>query len=299
MLASPSIADRPLVLCASDWSDYALLDSGGGRKLERYGARRVIRPEAQCLWTPKLPGAAWADAEAVFEPTDEDEAGAWRTGLPAGATWSLAWRRLRFHARLMAFRHLGVFPEHAANWAWLEDRVGTSIKPLNVLNLFGYTGIASLACAAAGAAVAHVDASKRAIGWAKENAELSGLSPAPIRWLVEDARKWVAREARRGARYDGIILDPPKFGRGPGGETWRLYEDLPALMAGCAEVLSDDASFLLVNAYQERLTGLALAHLTGEVLAGRGGVIDWGELALEDEGGRRVGLSFFARWSAP
>lgn len=298
MPASPTLADQPLVLRAAGWSDYALLDSGGGRKLERYGERRVVRPERQCLWRPALGDEAWRDADAVFEPTDEEEAGAWRTALPAGAAWSMAWRSLTFHARLMAFRHLGVFPEHAANWAWLDDLVRASGKTLNILNLFGYTGIASLACAAAGASVTHVDASKRAVGWAKENATLSGLAMAPVRWLVEDARKWVAREARRGVRYDGIILDPPKFGRGPGGEAWRLYDDLPGLLAGCAGLLGEEASFLLVNAYSERLTGLALAHLTAEVLAGRSGVIDWGELALADGAGRRVGLSFFARWSA-
>jgi 23S rRNA (cytosine1962-C5)-methyltransferase len=172
------------------------------------------------------------------------------------------------------------------------------------MNLFGYTGLASLAAAKAGASVTHVDASKRAVGWAKENAVLSGLSEAPIRWLIEDARKWVARELRRGARYDGIILDPPKYGRGPGGEVWRLYEDLPDLIAGCSALLADDASFLLLNAYSERLTGLALAHLTAEALGPRGGSIDWGELGLREEapgaaGGRAVGLSFFARWSAP
>jgi 23S rRNA (cytosine1962-C5)-methyltransferase len=167
------------------------------------------------------------------------------------------------------------------------------------LNLFGYTGVASLVCAAAGAAVTHVDASKRAVGWARENAELSGLGDRPVRWLTEDARKWVQREARRGALYDGIILDPPKFGRGPGGEVWRLLDDLPELIAGCAALLSPDASFLLINAYAERLSGLALAGLLGQALAGRGGVIDWGELALmEESGARGVGVSFFARWSA-
>ena len=161
------------------------------------------------------------------------------------------------------------------------------------------TGIASLVCAAAGAAVTHVDASKRAVGWARENAALSGLETAPVRWLCEDARKYVQREARRGQRYDGVILDPPKFGRGPAGEVWRVLEDLPELMAGCAALLADDASFLLLNAYAERLSGLALAGLTAQVLAGRGGVIDWGELALmEESGARGVGLSFFARWGA-
>jgi 23S rRNA (cytosine1962-C5)-methyltransferase len=293
-----------MLLAPTPWADHALVDSGGGRKLERYGQRLVIRPEPQCLWAPRLPQDAWADASAVFEPVDDEEAGRWRFTTAMSETWPMAWGDIDFEARFTAFRHLGVFPEHAANWEWIRTRVRDSNRELRVMNLFGYTGLASLAAAKAGASVTHVDASKRAVGWAKENAVLSGLSEAPIRWLIEDARKWVARELRRGARYDGIILDPPKYGRGPGGEVWRLYEDLPDLIAGCAALLADDASFLLLNAYSERLTGLALAHLTAEALGPRGGSIDWGELGLREEapgaaGGRAVGLSFFARWSAP
>jgi 23S rRNA (cytosine1962-C5)-methyltransferase len=275
------------------------VDSGGGRKLERYGHYLVVRPEPQCMWAPRLSEAAWREAFAVFEPADEDEAGHWRFMDSADETWSMAWGRVRFHARFTAFRHLAVFPEHAANWEWIAERLGA--RPgAKVLNLFGYTGIASLAAAAAGAAVTHVDASKRAVGWARDNAVLSELQDAPIRWICEDARKWVGRELRRGSRYDAIILDPPKFGRGPAGEAWRLYEDLPELMAACAELLSDTASFLILNGYSERLTGAALANLTAGALTGRAGMVDWGELALAEEGGgRSVGLSFFARWSAP
>lgn len=300
--SAPAIAARPTVMVAAPWTHHALVDSGGGRKLERYGQRLLIRPEPQCLWAPRLPEDAWAGAGAVFEPADDEEGGRWRFTGAMSETWPMAWRDIRFHARFTAFRHLGVFPEHAANWGWLSARV-KSRPGLKVLNLFGYTGVASLAAATAGAAVTHVDASKRAVGWAKENAALSGLADAPIRWLIEDARKWVAREVRRGTRYDGIVLDPPKHGRGPGGEVWRLYEDLPDLIAGCAALLDDDASFLLLNAYSERLTGLALAHLTAEALRPRAGTIDWGELALREEapeegGARAVGLSFFARWSA-
>ena len=167
------------------------------------------------------------------------------------------------------------------------------------MNLFGYTGVASLVCAAAGAAVTHVDASKKSVGWARENAALSNLAEAPVRWLCEDARKYVQREVRRGSRYDGIILDPPKYGRGPNGEVWRLYEDLPELIATCAELLSEDARFLIANVYAERISGLAVGSLLREALEGRDGRIDWGELALVEQGGERaVGLSFFARWSA-
>jgi 23S rRNA (cytosine1962-C5)-methyltransferase len=168
-----------------------------------------------------------------------------------------------------------------------------------VLNLFGYTGVASLVMAAAGAAVTHVDASKKAVGWARENAELSGLSDRPVRWIVEDARRYVQREVRRGSKYEGVILDPPKYGRGPGGEVWRLFEDLPELAGLCAELLSENARFLVLNAYAERISGAALSGLLAEKLGARGGRIEWGELALVQEGGQRqVGMSFYARWSA-
>ena len=280
------------------WEDYELLDSGGGRKLERYGPHRVVRPEPQCLWTPSLPESAWAAAEATFDPEGEEDSGRWRYARPIDQTWPMAWRQVRFFGRFTPFRHLAFFPEQAANWAWLDQTLRAGPPGARVLNLFGYTGVASLACAAAGAAVTHVDASKRAIGWARENAELSGMADRPIRWLCEDARRYVQREVRRGSRYQGIILDPPKYGRGPAGEVWRLYEDLPELVRLCAELLADDARFLVANVYAERISGLAVASLLREALAGRGGRIEWGELALaESSGERAVGLSFFARWT--
>ena len=295
----PIIAALPQVLRTEGWADYALLDSGDGRKLERYGSWTVVRPEPQCLWSPDLPPDAWSAADAVFEPADEEDAGRWKMVGDVPPAWPMTWGDVRFNARLTAFRHLAVFPEQAANWSWLDARLRAGKPGLNILNLFGYTGVASLAAVAAGATVTHVDASKKAVGWARENAALSGLYDAPVRWICEDARKYVQREVRRGVRYDGIILDPPKYGRGPTGEVWRLYEHLPALAEDCAALLSDEASFLLLNAYSERISGLALAGLLEGKLGGRGGVIDWGELALMEQAGRRgVGLSFFARWSA-
>jgi 23S rRNA (cytosine1962-C5)-methyltransferase len=281
------------------WSDYALLDSGDGRKLERYGDFSVVRPEPQCMWSPRLGSEAWDQADAVFDPADEEDAGRWRfRGRPVDS-WPLAWKDVRFHGRFTAFRHLAFFPEQAANWAWLDERVRGHGGQPRVLNLFGYTGVASLVCAAAGAAVTHVDASKKAIAWARENAALSGLDDRPIRWICEDARRYVQREARRGSKYEGIILDPPKYGRGPTGEVWRLFEDLPALSALCAELLSDKASFLILNAYAARISGAALAGLLADRLADRGGKVEWGELTLvEQAGDREIGLSFFARWTA-
>lgn len=297
--AALSIAPQPLVMRTTGWADYALIDSGGGRKLERYGPVTVVRPEPQCLWTPRLPDADWAAADAVFDPADEEDAGHWRRTRTVPDSWPMCWGDVAFHARLTAFRHLAVFPEQAANWSWLQARLRDEKPGLKILNLFGYTGVASLVAAASGASVTHVDASKKAVAWGKDNAALAGLADSPVRWICEDARKWVAREQRRGERYDAIILDPPKYGRGPDGEVWRLHEHLPDLLRGCAALLSDDARFLLLNAYSERISGLALAGLTADVVGPRGGVVDWGELALMEAAGERgVGLSFFARWSA-
>ncbi len=301
--ARPRLAPEALTLRTRGWEDYALLDSGGGRKLERYGRFLVVRPEPQCWWAPRLAEEAWAKADAVFDPAaaaEEEDAGRWRfTGRPP-ESFPLRWGQARMHARFTAFRHLAFFPEQAANWAWLEDALkAPSAERPRILNLFGYTGVASLVAAAAGAQVTHVDASKKAIGWARENATLSGMEDRPIRWICEDARRYLQREVKRGSQYQGIILDPPKYGRGPTGEVWRLFEDLPELIGLCAEVLAPDARFLLLNAYAARISGLSLSHLMADALTGRGGTIDWGELALAEENdGREIGLSFFARWSA-
>ena len=295
----PLVADAPGVMRTQGWSDYALLDSGHGRKLERYGRYTVVRPEPQCLWAPRLPAETWDQADAVFDPSDEEDAGRWRFRDKPVEAWPLGWGDVKFHGRFTAFRHLAFFPEQAANWTWLDARVRAHGAQPKVLNLFGYTGVASLAMAAAGAAVTHVDASKKAVAWARENAELSGLADRPIRWITEDARKYVQREVRRGSKYDGVILDPPKYGRGPDGEVWRLFEHLPELADLCAQLLSDDASFLVLNAYAERISGAALSGLLAEKLVTRGGTIEWGELALtEDAGDRQIGMSFYARWAA-
>ena len=301
--SAPALSAHATTLVTLPWDDYALLDSGAGRKLERYGRVNVVRPEPQCWWAPKLAPDIWEKADAIFDPSDEEDAGRWRlAGRPPPETWPLRWGEVRFSARLTPFRHLAFFPEQAANWAWLDRavraRVAAGGAPPRILNLFGYTGVASLVCAAAGAAVTHVDASKKAIGYARENAALSGLEQAPVRWICEDARRYVQRELKRGSMYDGIILDPPKYGRGPTGEVWRLFEDLPDLAASCARLLAPDADFLLMNAYAARVSGVSLAHLLAGETQDRGGRIDWGELVLSEGGaaGRAIGLSFFARW---
>jgi 23S rRNA (cytosine1962-C5)-methyltransferase len=303
-MSPPQIAAESEVMRTTGWADYALLDSGHGRKLEQYGPYKVVRPEPQCLWTPRLPASAWEAADAVFDPSDEEDAGRWRFKDRPVESWPLGWGDVKFHGRFTAFRHLAFFPEQAANWTWLDETVRAAGPnadggPPRVLNLFGYTGVASLVMAAAGAAVTHVDASKKAVAWARENAALSGLAERPVRWIVEDAKKYVQREVRRGSTYEGVILDPPKYGRGPDGQVWRLFEDLPEMASLCAQLLSENAKFLVLNAYAERISGAALAGLLAEKLDGRGGKIEWGELALEEQrGDRAIGMSFYARWAS-
>jgi 23S rRNA (cytosine1962-C5)-methyltransferase len=303
------ITDSATTLRTTGWADYALVDSGNGQKLERYGDFLVIRPEPQCGWAPKYPDL-WDKADAVFDPAGDEDEGRWSFRRQPPEQWALGWDGVKFHGRFTSFRHLAFFPEQAANWAWQKAAL-TSRPGARVLNLFGYTGVASLVAAAAGARVTHVDASKKAVGWARDNAALSGLAEAPVRWICEDARKYVQREVKRGSKYEGIILDPPKYGRGPTGEVWRLFEDLPEMIHLCAQLLSDEAAFLLLNAYAARISGPALAHMMADGMGvQRDGIIDHGELTLIEESRppkgmkaspvapREIGLSFFARWQA-
>ncbi|MCB1456561.1 MAG: class I SAM-dependent rRNA methyltransferase, partial [Nitratireductor sp.] len=244
----------PLLLETSADRFYALLDSGGGEKLERYGPHVILRPEGQAIWQRQLPQKAWAQADAVFTgDTDEEGVGRWRfPRTPLGETWPLEWEGLSFLGRFTSFRHVGVFPEQAAHWRFAEQRIRASLnanrRPVRLLNLFGYTGIASLVAARAGAHVTHVDASKKAIGWARENQEMSGLADKPIRWICEDAVKFCEREVRRGNKYEAIILDPPQFGRGPKGEVWQLFESLPHMLDLVRELVSDHALFVNLTA---------------------------------------------------
>ncbi len=282
----------PITLIGEPWADYGLIDSGHGRKLERYGAYKFIRPEPQALWAPAT--ADWA-ADGEFVPgSDEDGGGQWhhQTKLPQHG-WSSEWEGLTFNTRPTPFRHLGYFPDMAPVWAWMRGQ-----KPETALNLFGYTGVGSLALAANGAAVTHVDASKKSVDQARTNAALSLLHDAPIRWIVDDAAKFTAREVRRGKRYDGIILDPPKFGRGPEGEVWRLEEGLPGLVADCRKLLDADSKFLFLTVYAVRMSALAIGELVRQECADLGGVVECGELGVREES-RELTLptAIFARWS--
>ena len=281
-------------LIAEPWADYVLLDSGHGRKLERYGRFRFIRPEAQAMWSPAA--STWPADGEFLAASDDEGGGRWQLGrnVPREG-WPLAWQDVRFTALCTPFRHLGFFPDMAPQWAWMRGRVQQGDE---VLNLFGYTGVGTLALAARDARMVHVDASKKSVEAGRANAMLAGMSEKPIRWLVDDAAKFVAREVRRGRRYDGIFLDPPKFGRGPEGEVWRLEENLPGLIADCRKLLDERSRFLVLTVYAVRMSALAIAELLRQATEGLGGIVEAGEMAVREEArGLLLPTAIFARWS--
>jgi 23S rRNA (cytosine1962-C5)-methyltransferase len=287
------------------WQDYELLDSGDGLKLERFGPYTFVRPEVQAMWRRALPQHEWAQAGAVFQPTGEESGGRWALKSKITERWEMKYPLdgaaggLRFWAMTTPGRHLGVFPEVAAHWDFMYELIRKEARPIRVLNLFGYTGLATLAAAAAGAQVTHVDASKKSVAWARENQELSGLGAKPIRWIVDDAVKFVQREARRGARYDGILLDPPKFGRGPKGEIWEVFESLPVLLDVCRQVLSENPLFVILTLYAVKASAIHVSQTLQELLGGSQGIVSGGELVTrERSGGRLLSQAVFARWQA-
>ena len=294
-------APTALTVVESDgFADYRLLDSGNGRKLERFGKIIVDRPEPQALWHPLADEKLWAGAHAVFSANDDEESGRWRTNATVPENWNVRLEdAVTLTCRLSGFRHLGIFPEQLPHWRWmiaaLKQHKGAE-RP-RVLNLFAYTGAATLLAAHAGAEVTHVDASKKAITWARENQAASGLKDAPVRWMLEDARKFVQREVRRAKQYDIILVDPPKFGRGPNNETWDLFVDLPDMLRNCASLLAGPQSAIILTAYAIRASALMLDQLCREALADKSGRFESGELAIREEGGARaVPTSLFTRW---
>ena len=287
------------LLESPDWKDYELLDSGDGLKLERFGPYRFVRPEVQAIWKRGLPESAWRDMSGIFQPTSEESGGHWDLRKKIEDKWVMGYKDLKFWAMTTPGRHLGVFPEVAAHWDWSSALLKKAGRPTKVLNLFGYTGLASLAAAGVGAAVTHVDASKKSVTWARDNQLLSKLEQKPIRWIVDDALKFVEREGRRGAKYDGIILDPPKFGRGPKGEVWEVYESLPTLLKACREVLSDTPLFVVLTMYAIRASGVHLYQSLDEMMRPFTGRTDAGELVTrEKSGGRLLSQAVYARWEA-
>ncbi|WP_107045496.1 class I SAM-dependent methyltransferase [Sphingomonas sp. STIS6.2] len=283
-------------LIGEPWADYGLIDSGHGKKLERYGRFRFIRPEPQAMWAPA--STDWK-AQGEFVPgSDEDGGGRWEfsESVPREG-WTLKWNEVSYTAQTTPFRHLGFFPDMAPVWSWMRERVAGLDSP-ECMNLFGYTGVGTLAMATKGVRMVHVDASKKSVEAAKANARLSGMADAPIRWMTDDAAKFVAREVRRGRRYDGILLDPPKYGRGPEGEVWRLEEDVPRLIADCRKLLDENSRFLFLTVYAVRMSALAIGELLNQVFADLPGKVEAGELGVREETrGLTLPTAIWARWS--
>lgn len=262
---------------AKDWTEYQLLDCSDGEKLERWGDVLLIRPDPQVLWSsPKI--KEWQHAHAHYHRSSAG-GGEWELLHLPKEEWSIRYKQLRFHIRPTNFKHTGLFPEQAVNWDFMAEKIQTANSPVQILNLFAYTGGATLACAAAGASVVHVDAAKGIVQWARDNAKLSGLENAPIRWIVDDCMKFIEREIRRGNRYDGIILDPPSYGRGPGGEIWKLEQNIFPLLQAVAKLLSDEPLFLLLNSYTTGLSPSVMQYLLAEA-TGRQGRVTASEIGL-------------------
>lgn len=307
------------LLTSPNWRDYELLDSGNGQKLERFGAFIFVRPEVQAVWSRSLAQDIWDSADAGFHPTNEESGGHWVCRRKVPASWEMGYPlklqsgaspdknwELKFNVMTTPGRHLGVFPECAANWDWMvcsiaefKEKQTPGATPLNVLNLFGYTGMASLAAAAAGARVTHVDASKKSITWARQNQFLSGLETKPIRWMEDDVLKFVQRESRRGVKYDGILLDPPKFGRGPKGEVWEIYKSLPGLLSACREILSDKPLFIIMTIYAVKFPAIHAYETLFEMMKDLHGKVECGELVTEEKSaGRLLSQAVYARWGS-
>lgn len=287
------------VLAPPPWPEYELIDSGDGAKLERFGPYTLVRPETQAIWPASLTRREWERADAVFEKTrgGDESPGQWLQRRQLPDQWQMHYNNLAFWVRPTPFRHTGVFPEHSAHWGWLGRQLAARRGP-TALVLFGYTGLSSLFAAQHGARVTHVDASKPAIRWAQDNQQLSGLAERPIRWLVDDVGKFIARELRRGSRYDLILMDPPVFGRGPKGEIWRLHEQLSELVGQSVQLLSDEPLGLLLSAYATNMSALTLHNVLAAATASRGGRTSAGELVLrERETERLLPAALYACWA--
>lgn len=286
-----------LIVSAPHWDEYTLLDTGRGKRLERFGKYVLVRPDPQVIWNSRLSEKAWNQAGAIFQHVEHGK-DRWikKSGMPD--SWIMQYKSILFQARLSPFKHTGVFPEQAAQWDWFANLIDKEKRTIRVLNLFAYTGLASLVAAAHGASVTHVDASKPALAWAHENQELSKLTNKPIRWILDDALKFTKRELKRGKNYDAIIMDPPVYGHGPQGEKWDFNTSFPELLHICSQLLSERPVFFLVNAYAISSSSLMLQNILTQELSGLKGNIETGELVLQEENnGRLLSTGIFGRWS--
>jgi 23S rRNA (cytosine1962-C5)-methyltransferase len=282
------------IILSPTWEEYELIDSGEQEKYERFGPYTFVRPETKALWKKAHP-ELWEKADATFIQGESRE-GRWKMRTQLKESWQIRWNDLTFKIRPTSFKHMGVFPENAAHWEWMQDLIRKAKRPINVLNLFAYTGGCTLAGLAAGASVTHVDASKSTVTWAHENAVLSGLAERPVRWIVDDAMTFVKREIKRGRKYDGIILDPPKFGRAENGKIWKFEQDFPKLLELSKEILSEKPLFFIVNAYTVEISSLTLGYLLESVM-GTEGQIEHGEILLKGQQSYDLPTSIIARWS--
>ena len=298
----------PLLLHPTNWKDYSLVDSGNGKKLERFGNFLFTRPEPQALWSPRLSLKEWEKSSGTFlsssNPLNEDANGKWSLKKHLPHKWEMEYDNIKFFATPTPFRHLGFFPDQSPHWLWAASKIQAatnySDKPFSpkVLNLFGYSGIASLHAAFNGASVTHVDASKKAINFAFENRNLSSFQDLPIKFITDDAIKFVRREIRRENKYDAIILDPPKYGRGPNGEIWDFFNDLPILLELITQVLTPEPIFIILNSYAIRSSHLALHFALDETMREFSGKVESGELSIveDQEDPRQINTAIFARW---
>ncbi len=282
---------------AENWKDYEVIDTSAGEKLERWGDYLLVRPDPQVIWNTPRVHKGWRSMNGHYHRSARG-GGEWEFfDLPQ--QWSISYRGLTFNLKPFSFKHTGLFPEQAANWDWFSEKIKNAGRPIKLLNLFAYTGGATLAAAAAGASVTHVDASKGMVSWAKENAAASGLGNAPVRWLVDDCQKFVEREIRRGNHYDAIIMDPPSYGRGPKGEIWKLEDAIHPLVQLCAELLSKEPLFFLINSYTTGLQPAVLAYLLGTELKKFGGMVDSQEVGLPvSENGLVLPCGASGRWES-
>jgi len=277
-----------------------LIDSGQGEKLERYGLYTVARPDPEALWKKKKDIKIWNDADLYFVRTGSKSK--WNIKPHVTSEWNISYGDLNFLIKPTSFKHIGIFPEQLSNWQWMQSVIEKHKKsydrPVSVINLFAYTGGASLACARAGASVCHVDGSKTAVAWARENANFSSLTDAPIRWIIDDVILFLQREVKRGNKYDAIIMDPPSFGHGPKDELWKIEEDFIKLMDLCSKVLSNEPLFFLINGYTAGYSPIAYQNNLIDVMSSYDGTIETGELAIEETDSKRLlPCGIFARWS--
>jgi 23S rRNA (cytosine1962-C5)-methyltransferase len=287
------------ILISPEWPDYELLDTGNRLRLERFGKYRLIRPDPQIIWKPHLDKSAWDLADAVFGDAKEAR-NHWTTCDDFPDKWLLHYKNLAFWAKLTPFKHTGIFPEQTAQWEWLKQEILVAGHQLNILNLFAYTGAASLVAASCGAKVTHLDASQPAINWAKDNQTASSLSNKPIRWILDDAAQFTRREIKRGVLYDGIIMDPPAYGHSPNGKSWDFSRDFAQLLNNCLSLLSKQPAFILINAYAISASSIMLENVLNDIAQNlRCGKVEAGELALRESGsGRLLSTGIFGRWTA-